>query len=84
MGGLIRIPKFRKFCHCLFDIYMYSTGNKNYGRCREVASFVRLPLQRIVRQGLKKLGRYSGRAGFLRVQFRKVSLDINQKVTISI
>jgi hypothetical protein len=32
-----------------------STGTKKYGRFRGLASFVRLPLQRIVQQGLKKL-----------------------------
>jgi hypothetical protein len=31
-----------------------STGTKKYGRFRGVAGFVRLILQRIVRQGLKK------------------------------
>jgi hypothetical protein len=32
-----------------------STGTKTYGRFRGVAGFVRLPLQRNVQQGLKKL-----------------------------
>jgi hypothetical protein len=36
----------------------------------KIAGFVRLPkLQRNVRQGLKKIGQYSGRASFLRGWF---------------
>jgi hypothetical protein len=50
-------------------------GPKNYhGRFRGVAGFMRLPLRRIAQQGLKKIGRYSGRACFMRVHFREVSL----------
>jgi hypothetical protein len=47
------------------------TGTKKYGQFRGAADFVRLPLQKIVQQ---KIGRYSGRASFLRALFREVSL----------
>jgi hypothetical protein len=37
-----------------------STGTKNYGQFRGVAGFMRLPLQRNVQQGLKKLADIQG------------------------
>jgi hypothetical protein len=53
-----------------------STGTNKNDRFREVAGFVRLPLQRNVRQDFTIIGRYSGRADFLRGCFREVSLYI--------
>jgi hypothetical protein len=41
-----------------------STGTKKYGGFRGVAGFVRLPLQRIVRQGLKKSADIQGEPVF--------------------
>jgi hypothetical protein len=41
-----------------------STGTKKYGQFRGVASFVRLLLQRIVQQGLKKLAGIQGEPVF--------------------
>jgi hypothetical protein len=37
-----------------------SAGTKKFGRFRGMAGFMRLPLQRIVRQGLKKLADIQG------------------------
>jgi hypothetical protein len=56
-------------------------GQKKYGQFRHVrgvAGFVRLLLQRIVQERLKKLANIqSGRTGFLRIQFREVSLYLS-------
>jgi hypothetical protein len=37
-----------------------------------VAGFVRLPLQRIVWHGLKKIGRFREVAGFVRISLQKI------------